>query len=627
MAEAEAALIEHYPRLVRLAYLALPATTGRHRRVLIAHGVAQRSLRVVLTSQGGEGPYAQLRREVLRQALAQGRQSGRVRSALTVAGLPQVVGVRLHPQAGGSAELALDRALATLPGAARAAYALLGVEGLDEQAARDVLAAAGATDPRGAVRAAVDIESDHHLLAAGEFDPCMVHVRPTDLLRRRQRAKAGLAGLAAVAVGAVLLVVSTSGGSPEPYGAAGSPDAAAAVAKALDPDALVQARPQAWTTTARLDFTAWPARGNRATDRTLLTRALAVWANPAASVQVNATPGTPRTAPVQPPQLLYAGDVDSATVVIFYDGLRLVRYAQARGGGGGVAALDFAQVADADLTTAAAVVIDRVDGNTRFLTAPWIAGAETRDLLRPEQPGAALRVAADGTTDPVRMPGAGSAAGTCGTDWPVLQLRTSTRIVEKRSLLLTDLGDISPVHLTFTPPPVPGVDARAPREATGAQALVSWAHSACRLGELRGQGVRSVNDWEFAHTVLPESAGSAAWTCDRADTWRGPGRATVQFVPPGVAAGAPGTPAGQQVDGSACSRFGQQVMAGVMWQSPAGNWYLLAAGSRDVVSISASGFTAGASGRFLAVPAPRGTRATLSARLRSGATLHPLSGD
>ncbi|SHN33499.1 hypothetical protein [Actinacidiphila paucisporea] len=620
MAEAEAALIEHYPRLVRLAYLALPATIGRHERVIVAHRLAQKSLRVALGSPGREGPYAMLRREVLRQALAQGRQTGRWHGLLAGAGGPHVVGLRLHPQAGGSAELALDRALATLPGAARAAYALLGVEGLDERATRDVLTEAGATDPRGAVRTALAIENDHRLLAAGEFDPCTVHVRPTDLLRRRQRARTAIAVAAAVAVGAVLLIVSAGGGPPGPHGSAGPPGAPPAAAQALDPAALVRALPQAWTTTARLDFTAWPARGNRAADSALLRRALAAWADPPPSLQVTASPGTPGTAPSQPPQLLYAGDVDAATVVVFYDGLRLVRYAEPRGGGS-AAALDLAQVADADLTTAAAVVVDRVDGRARFLMAPWIADARTRDLLRPDLQAVPLHTAADGTTDPVRTPGA------CGTSWPVLQLRSSGRIVEQHSFLLTDLGDLSPVHLTFIPPPEPGTPPRAPREATGPQALASWAHGACRLGELRGQGVRSVNDWQFARTSLPEGAGSAAWTCDRADTWRGPGRATVQFVPPGAAPGAPGTLAGQQADGSACSRFGRDVIAGVMWRSPGGHWYLLAAASRDVVSVSATdGVTAGASGTSLAVPAPRGTRAKLSARTVTGVVLHPLGG-
>ncbi|MCG7526316.1 hypothetical protein MHW47_17925, partial [Streptomyces sp. OfavH-34-F] len=42
--QAEAALIEHYPRLVRIGYLLLPPSPGRGRRVLAAHALAQRSL-------------------------------------------------------------------------------------------------------------------------------------------------------------------------------------------------------------------------------------------------------------------------------------------------------------------------------------------------------------------------------------------------------------------------------------------------------------------------------------------------------------------------------------------------------------------------------------------------------
>ncbi|NEB41342.1 hypothetical protein G3I54_31290, partial [Streptomyces sp. SID14515] len=42
--QAEAALVEHYPRLVRLAYVVLPPALGRHRRVLAAHALVQRAL-------------------------------------------------------------------------------------------------------------------------------------------------------------------------------------------------------------------------------------------------------------------------------------------------------------------------------------------------------------------------------------------------------------------------------------------------------------------------------------------------------------------------------------------------------------------------------------------------------
>ncbi len=54
---AEAAIVEHYPRLVRLAYLVLPPSMGRHPRVLTAHGLVQRALpRVLIPGHGCAGP-------------------------------------------------------------------------------------------------------------------------------------------------------------------------------------------------------------------------------------------------------------------------------------------------------------------------------------------------------------------------------------------------------------------------------------------------------------------------------------------------------------------------------------------------------------------------------------------
>jgi hypothetical protein len=43
-ADAEAALLDNYPELVRIAYAMLPANAGRQRRVIAAHGVVQRAL-------------------------------------------------------------------------------------------------------------------------------------------------------------------------------------------------------------------------------------------------------------------------------------------------------------------------------------------------------------------------------------------------------------------------------------------------------------------------------------------------------------------------------------------------------------------------------------------------------
>ncbi|NEB82037.1 hypothetical protein G3I40_43540, partial [Streptomyces sp. SID14478] len=185
---------------------------------------------------------------------------------------------------------------------------------------------------------------------------------------------------------------------------------------------------------------------------------------------------------------------------------RLARYSEPEGSGR--AALDLARVDDADVTTAASVVLSRSDGAARYLTAPWVSEATTRDLLRPDTPARALHLSKDGVSDAVPV------APAAGCDRrPVLQLRSSGRIVEHHAFLVADLGGLSPVHLTYTPLPGHGTPpARQPREATSSQALLAWARTACRLEPWRGGAVRAVNAWDFAEQGLPEGGGRAVWT-------------------------------------------------------------------------------------------------------------------
>ncbi|WDV33919.1 hypothetical protein OIM90_29630 [Streptomyces sp. AD16] len=72
-------MVERYARLVRLAHLVLPPALGRHRRVLLAHGVVQRTLPGLTTGRGqvpvpdgSTDPvgYAWVRGRVLSAALA-----------------------------------------------------------------------------------------------------------------------------------------------------------------------------------------------------------------------------------------------------------------------------------------------------------------------------------------------------------------------------------------------------------------------------------------------------------------------------------------------------------------------------------------------------------------------------
>ncbi|MFD6419050.1 hypothetical protein [Streptomyces sp. NPDC060194] len=654
--EAEAALIEHYARLVRLAYITLPPGLGRHRRVLAAHAVVQRALPSRATraaapargrhrvpaqrgGQGGPG-YVLVREEVLRAALAYDHRPGWWPGGLPAPRalrptLPAVYGLRLFPRSGGADELALEQALSGVDAGARAAFALRRLDGLTEAETRALLTAARWPDAGAAVRASVRLDradaagaEGAGLLASDEFDPTSVHTRPTDLIRRRHRTRAAAAA-AAVLVAATVAVPVVFGDGDEgdgvPRAAATGPAEDGVRAKAIDPSLLVRAPGERWADTSRVDFTAWPARGDRREDTGLLGRALQVWANPAKSVRITSTPSTPTVPPAVPPRLLYAGDVDGTAVVLLHDGQRAVRYAEPLEGGG-PPVLDFARTDDAGVTTAAALVLTRTDGNARYLLAPWVAETGSRDLLRPDAPATPVDVGSDGVSAPVPRPGSGASCAT----WPVLQLRSSQKIVEKHAFLVTDLGDIAAVHLTYTPAPAPGESgaaarARQPREALSEAALASWARSACYLDTLRGDGVRAVNNWEYARQDLPESAGTASWVCTRADTWQGPGKVLVQLQTPADRPAAPGALVARDEDTAACSRFGQHVLAGASWQAGSGDWYLIAAGSRHVNGIvSSGGVKAESSGSTLAVRAPKGARAELKGRLKDGGTLNAL---
>ncbi|GHD98040.1 hypothetical protein [Streptomyces alanosinicus] len=618
--QAEAALVEHYPRLVRIAYLVLPPGLGRSRRVLTAHSLAQRSLPTgreqqsaipaqdggaparAKAEEGGDGDpgYVYLRRRVLCAALEAARpRKGLPRLAQLPPLLPQVWGLKLFPRSGGADELALDQRLSALSGPARAAYVLRGLDQLSDAGIRELLTAAGVDDVGGAVAASHGVPTEPELLASPEFDPCVLQARPTDLMRRRQHTKAALAAAAALAVCGALFTLPGDGWGPDgaaapPY--AGNPAADAA----LDPARLVRVSPGAWESAARTDFSVWPARGPLTGDTDLLRRALAVWARPGGTVHVSATPGTEIGGPAGPPQLLYAGQVDNARVVVLYDGLRIARYAEPVDGTQG-AALDLARADGATGPEASALVLGRSDGNVQYLTAPWVRKAASRDLMKPGSEATALTVT-DGITAPLASPALRS--GGC-TSWTVLQLTGAFG-----SELTTDLGELTPAHLTAGPPGSAG-------EVSDTAGRAAWAPFACSLAAERSVGVRGVNAWTFAEQPLPDGSGSAEWMCTRAETWRGDGTgALAQFRTPGgrvAAIVAKGT------DARSCGPRDPHALAGVLWKSAAGHWYLLAAGDKDTATIQAGGgVTAAGQGRFLVARAKQGAHAQLKGTLTEG---------
>ncbi|MGP3633896.1 hypothetical protein ACTU45_11095 [Streptomyces sp. 24-1644] len=615
---ADAALVEHYARLTRIGYLVLPSSLGCSRRVLTAHRLVQRSLpRSRGAGTGLPSPrrpegaavmdprYADLRVRVVRAALEAGGSSrGRPRRVRGAPFLPQVWGLRLFPRCGGADELALEQALSALSGPCRAALVLRGLEGLADAEVCRVLAAAGVADPGAALVEADAVSAPHALLASTEFDPCSLQARPTDLLLRRRRARAALAGLGALVACGTLLVMPGGGWGPDRSSVptyARNP----AARQALDPAALIRVPPTFWQRSARTDFTVWPARGDRTRDSELLRRALAVWALPGHADRSTATPGTPTGPPMGPPHLLYAGVVDDAAVVLFHDGLRIVRYAEpSNPGQDRGAVLDFARVDGADPAGSNALVVGRAHGRVRYLTAPWVRSVAVRDLLAPRAAPRALPRDPDGVTGP--LAGIGDTAAGCRS-WDALEVRDAEAV-----RLMTDLGEPTPVRLTSGAP-------SASHDVSGRGERESWARTACLLPAVRAGGVRSVNSWLFAHQPLPENSGAARWLCVRAETWRGTGsRVLAEFRDPAAPA-APGAVAARAEDSPACGPREPQVLAGVLWKSAGGRWYVVAAGSREFASLSTSGGVVGSSpGRLLTVPARAGDRAELNGLLADG---------
>ena len=642
---AESVLVEQYGGLVRLAYLVLPASLGRHRRVLRAHSLAQRALPRtgggvrptpgVPAPRGGGAERVgalignDLRVAVLRGALKDGRRAGswagRATAVWPSRRLPIVLGLRLFPRSGNADDMALGRVLSGAEPATRGAFVLRHVDGLSEPEVLEMLRAAGVEDPAGALDAAGRLGNGaaaaRALSAAGpsEFDACTVWAQPTDLLRRRRRTRLAAAVVLAALVTATALVA--TGQDTGGLDVAGSDGARAAAAPSAQD--LRRTNPALWADTSRVDFTAWPARGDRADDTALLTRALETWSSPSrGNTDVSFAPGTPTDPPPGSPQLLYAGEVDARAVVLLHDGRRLARYTEPDASGGEPAALSVARADDADVTTAAAVAVTNGDGAARYLLAPWIAEAGTRDLLRPDDAARDLDVAADGVTEPVPV----TPADRSCERRTVLQLRSSSRIVEDHSFLLADRGGLSPVHLTYTPLPGAGTPpARQPREATGGAALVAWSRLACGLDGLSDEGepVRAVNLWDFADQRLPQDAGRAVWSCARAVTWRGTDEVSVD-----LRTGDAVQPVVRARGTAACSRFGQHVVADTRWRSPEGDWYVLAAGSRAVTGLRVTGeVTAESDDRTLAVRAPREEEAEVTGLLRTGEDLAALHGD
>jgi hypothetical protein len=274
---------------VRLAYLTLPPSLSRHRRVLVAHSLVQRSLPGSHERDPGPRPPAPRatarpavtrkdgpRGHVPRSAITYGRPPrGRPRrlppprTLLPV--LPVVWGLRLFQRVGGADELAPSRAPSDATTAARAAFVLRSVDERTDAAIATLLRAAGFTDPEGALGSATRLaesadRATRTLLGSREFGACTVRTGPAGPPRRR-RVRFLWGAVSALVFTGVRLTVSAPRSAPP---TSGDSPAGAALSGPAD---LVRAPRDSWADTARIGFTAWAARGARANDPELLARA------------------------------------------------------------------------------------------------------------------------------------------------------------------------------------------------------------------------------------------------------------------------------------------------------------------------------------------------------------------
>lgn len=591
----EAALVLHYSRLVRIAYLALPPEGERHVRVLAAHAIAQRSLagrrwpwRAHRAADGDS--YAVLRQAVVNAVLRRAWWPRSLRQ-------PYVWGLRLFPLGGGSQELELDAALRGLSVSARMAYVLLALEDLGSDEVAALLSGTGVSGVPAAMDTAQRLLVEHPaaVLESSEFDPCTLRTRPTDLSRRRRQTRgAAAAGGAALAVlVAVVVGVSGSGSTGAEALANGSGNGSAR-------NAPIQVADDAWQHSAQLDFGVWPTRGDSSADAAVISQALDAWTTQRPDVYKPA-PGSPAGPPLQPIHALYSGHVDGATVVLLFDSTRLARYTVPDAPtAADPVRLDVTPAAGSDPTSAGAVVLRSTAAGDRWLVAPWVTAAGFRDLRTPAAASAAtIAVSVDGVTDPVPAPPASG----CGS-WPVLQLHAAPT-AGGQTFALTDLGGVTGAHLLYTAPPK--IDpTQTAREVATADTYGAESRVACGLASLQNQGVKQVDTWVFAQQTLPEAQGLASWVCVRADQWNGSGSATSEFLPPSAQAAA--TVTGTEPDGRSCSAYGQNVVAQARWKAPSGKVYLLVAGTRHVAKVAVA--DAGGTVRQT-VPAPDHTAAVV----------------
>lgn len=571
----ETVFVQSYGRLVRAAYVVDAGHSSRQARWSRAHRLVQRSLplragrRIAAEAEDG---YSSLLARVLNRSLRRRFPWPGSFNRLTRAATPP----------GGPEHAAVDYALARVDPQARAAYLLIIAEGMNRKSATAVLQVAGAPDPYAAVTGACrlrdQLAAEHGLDVARQTelldDPAMnpisarVQVPAPALLRTIRISRGALSVLAGVLVlaGAATLVTGVWSGPAER-----SP-------------AVRLVSGEVWRTSALPILASWPSRGEARTDRKLTDAAVTAWRD---NVNVRVGKGTDSTPPVGAPQVLFAGRVDGAQVVLLADPARLARYTVS---GKDDPIVELSPMPGSGVAGASAV---RLRGS-RYLLAPWVKQVQVGTIGGEWQALAAR----DGVTD-----AASPVPGSCYTG-PVLRL-TAQDIGPTPPVTVADLGQIGLVRITEGDPKSPGA-------LSG-----DWGGLGCQLAEWRDTAVVAVHAWQFWSGQLPGGGGLGRWTCMRADLADGDNQVRAVLI--GTTANSTAMLKGTRM----CSGLGGPVAAGTWWKAPSGSWYVLAAGSSGIERLDVAVESTKAAARaYVAVgPMPAPVPIMIKAREVSGSEI------
>ncbi|MEU4509471.1 hypothetical protein AB0G05_08260, partial [Nonomuraea wenchangensis] len=310
--------------------------------------------------------------------------------------------------------------------------------------------------------------------------------------------------------------------------------------------AAVSAAPGAWRRGTELDLSTWAPRGALTSDAALVARALRAWGRPTG-------------------QLLYAGRVDGATVVLARDGERVARYTEADGPG----RLEVFPAPRARPGGAPPLTLRATAAGSRYLVPPWVRELSAAPLSGRSPAWRPVGIE-DGVTAPVPAAGGRCLRG------PMLRLR-APEIAPGLPYTMLDLGGISPAEAGYRPP-----EAGLPDEFS------VWKGLGC-AAEWPAGGAEVAAAWEFWRGALPEGA-RGRWVCLRlADARGGSLVRGVLFSTHGGRTSALRT--GGRSDSWDCSRLRRDVVGGAWWRAPSGRHYYVAAGSRRVARITLDGRT------------------------------------